>query len=214
MKKKMSLANSALIIVDVQNDFCPGGTLAVPHGDEVIAPLNKMIERFHAEEKLIIATRDWHRKENTIHFKKWPVHCTRHSKGAEFHKALALPLGTVIASKGFRENEDAYSAFEGFVVEVHDDADGGWYEETPIALTDYLHTHKIKTLYVGGLATDYCIKATVLDGLKLKFKVYLLEDACRAVNIKPDDGKNAINEMKKAKAKITSTEEVLDICIQ
>ena len=214
--KKTSLAKSALIIVDVQNDFCPGGSLAVPHGNDVIAPLNRLMKKFRENDSLIVATRDWH-QEKTTHFEKWPSHCVRYTDGAKFHKNLELPIEAGIASKGFRKNEDAYSGFEGFVVTHHDDPDGSWHEERPETLENFLKKyHKIKTLYIGGLATDYCVKATVIDALRLGFKVFLLEDAVRAVNIKPDDGAEAIAEMQKVGEKagknrfvLISTKEVL-----
>lgn len=209
--KKISLAKSALIVVDVQNDFCPGGSLAVPDGDKVIEPLNRMIRRFRNDGKLIIATRDWHPKK-TNHFKDfgglWPKHCMRGTFGARLHQDLDIDVyadSTIIVSKGMGENENAYSGFDGFEIT-------GWHTPMPKLLKE----NKIKTLYIGGLATDYCVKATVLDALKLGFKVYLLEDACRAVNIKPTDGAGAIKEMKaagkkagKGKFVITTTKEAL-----
>lgn len=220
--KKIGLEKSALVIVDVQNDFCPGGSLAVPHGDEVIEPLNKNIALFKSKELATFATRDWH-PENTNHFKKnggiWPDHCVQNTKGAEFHKDLVLPLGTFIVSKGMEieESAKAYSGFGGVAIKPIYDPLCGWVDMgMAYGLEASLWRIGINALFIGGLATDYCVKATALDALKLGFKVYLLEDACRAVNLKPTDGADAIKEMieagKKAgrgKFKITTTKEVL-----
>lgn len=215
IKEMAKLEKAALLIIDVQNDFCPGGALAVPHGDEVVALLNRIIKRFRKNGDLIIATRDWH-QEKTTHFKKWPPHCVMYTPGANFHKKLELPIYTVVVSKGFGPDEDAYSGFEGFAVSPNYSPESGWSEENHPTLERFLRETDIKTLYIGGLATDYCVKATVLDALKLGFKVYLLEDACRAVNLKPTDEADAIAEMKAAgkkagegKFKITTTKEVL-----
>ncbi|MDO8523324.1 MAG: isochorismatase family protein [bacterium] len=213
--KKVDLTKSALIIVDVQNDFCPGGSLAVPHGDEVVAPLNQMIGLFAKNDCPVFASRDWH-PTNTKHFAafggKWPSHCVKHTVGADFHKDLELRLNTFVVSKGMSENEDekSYSAFGGVAIEPVYDL--GWAEIIGYFPRNLLKDMNIKNLFVGGLATDYCVKATVLDALKLGFKVYLLEDACRAVNIKPTDGADAIAEMKKIGKEnfvLTSAREVL-----
>lgn len=220
--KKLGLEKSALIVVDVQNDFCPGGSLAVPHGDEVVEPLNLMIDVFVKNNRPIFASRDWH-PENTKHFKTnggiWPPHCVMHTDGAKFHKNLLLPFSISIISKGMGTDEDmaSYSAFGGIAVSTHFDPLSGWIDlgnQNPLVIE--LGWMGIKKLYVCGLATDYCVKATVIDALKLGFKVYLLKDACRAVNLKPTDGADAIAEMietgKKAgrgKFKITTTKEVV-----
>jgi nicotinamidase/pyrazinamidase len=207
--KKEVMKNSALIIVDVQNDFCPGGTLAVPHGDEVIAPLNLIARYFYTNDLLRIVSRDWH-PYKTDHFKifggLWPVHCVKNTTGAEFHNNLAPQDGAWIASKGTERNDNAYSVFDSSEFRVFDNiADPVWQQECAA----FLFEEEIKTLYIGGLATDYCVKATVLDALKLGFKVSLLEDACRAVNMMPNDGKDAIAVMQQAGVVINSVKEVL-----
>jgi nicotinamidase/pyrazinamidase len=180
----------ALIIVDPQNDFCPGGALAVAGGDEVMEPLNRYIDSFVRDGRPIFATRDWH-PAKTSHFKDyggpWPVHCVQNTRGAEFHPALRLPPSCVVVSGGMAADEDGYS---GFVA-----ADG---RGTPLA--DLLRRQGIERIFVGGLATDYCVKHTVLDGLKLGFGVVLLRDAVRAVNLQPNDGAEAIAEMLRAGA--------------
>jgi nicotinamidase/pyrazinamidase len=183
-------AKDALIIVDVQNDFCPGGALAVSGGDEVVAVLNRVIERFAEAGLPIFATRDWHPK-NTSHFKThgglWPAHCIQGTKGAEFHAELKLGNDAVVVSKGMAPDEDSYSGFQAT------DASG-----TPLA--ELLRLKEVGRILVGGLATDYCVKHTVLDGLAEGFEVVLLADAIRAVNLKPDDGESAIDEMVRAGA--------------
>lgn len=179
-----------LVIVDVQNDFCPGGALAVSEGDLVVPVLNRYIKRFEEAKLPVIATRDWH-PERTSHFNTcggvWPPHCVRGTRGAEFHPGLALPKNAVIVSKGMGVDEDSYSGFQGA------DASGA-------PLADLLRQWGTKRLFVGGLATDYCVKQTVLDGLKEGFEVVLLEDAIRGVDLKPGDSGRAIAEMLRAGA--------------
>lgn len=190
--------NEALLIVDVQNDFCPGGALAVTEGDHVVPVLNQYIEYFHAKNMPIFASRDWH-PLRTKHFKKyggpWPVHCVQSTSGAQFHPHLKLPPETIILSKGMDPGEDSYSAFQGF------DSRGN-------SFLDILKKKKIKNLYVGGLATDYCVKSSVLDARKFGFKVYLLMDAIRGVNLKPEDSEQAILEMISAGAKKITMENI------
>ena len=180
----------ALIVVDVQNDFCPGGKLAVAHGDEVVAPLNELIDEFLERGDPVYKSRDWHPPE-TKHFKAyggtWPPHCVQNTKGAEFHPHLKDDPRIRVISKGLGDT-DCYSAFD----------------ETDLAAQ--LRDEGVKELLVGGLATDYCVKATVLAGLKQGFKVKALENAMRAVNLKPDDGERAIEEMRAAGAEIVTTD--------
>lgn len=188
----------ALIVVDAQNDFCPGGSLAVKHGDEVVGPLNRMLAYAKKNNWILTASRDWHPKK-TNHFSKyggqWPVHCVRGTNGAKFHPALKVTKDIMVFSKGTQKDQDAYSAFDG-------------HSDSGEALADYLKSYGVDEVYVGGLATDYCVKATVLGAIKEGFKAYLLLDASRAVNIKPDDEKKAIAEMKKVGAILTTAREV------
>jgi len=201
MKKgKVKTEKAALIIVDVQNDFCPGGSLPVPDGDKVVEPLNKVVQLFESEGLPIFATCDWH-PERTRHFAayggKWPPHCIKNTTGAKFHKDLDIDSAEILLKgTGEDENEKSYSGFGGTNFAGR-------------SLDYLLNVEDARKLFIGGLATDYCVKATVLDALKLGFEVYLLKDACRAVNIKPDDGKKAIAEMKKAGAVIASVKKVL-----
>lgn len=180
----------ALLVVDVQNDFCPGGSLAVAHGDEVVAPLNKLIEEFLERGEPVFKSRDWH-PEKTKHFTAyggtWPVHCVQNTKGAEFHPELKDDIHIRTISKGLGD-EDSYSAFDG----------------TDLALQ--LQRLGVEELWIGGLATDYCVKNSVLDALKEGFHVKALTDAMRAVELQPGDGERAIKEMRAAGAEIVSTQ--------
>ena len=176
---------AALVIVDVQNDFCPGGSLAVADGDEVVAVLNRHIEKFDRAGLPIFATRDWH-PARTRHFNTdggpWPPHCVQGTEGGKFHPGLALPPSAIVVSKGMSFAADSYSGFE-----ATDAAGAG--------LAERLRGLGVERIFVGGLATDYCVKFTVLDGLKEGFKVTLLEDAVRGVNLHPGDSAQAIEEM-------------------
>ncbi len=170
----------ALIVVDLQNDFCPGGALAVPEGDKIVPVLNAYIERFSNSKSIIVATRDWH-PENHISFAEqggiWPKHCVQNTKGAEFHPDLKLPSDSIIVSKATEPDKEAYSGFDG------------------TNLDKLLKGKGVTRLFVGGLATDYCVRATVLDALRLGFCVFLLLDAIKGVNVQPEDSERAIVEM-------------------
>lgn len=187
-------SKDALVIVDVQNDFCPGGALPVADGDKVVPALNRYIERFQQAQMPIFATRDWH-PEKTKHFKAygglWPPHCIQETKGAEFRSDLQLPGNAVIVSAGMAPDEEGYSAFDGR-------------DDRGLGLAELLRGRGVKRLFVGGLATDYCVKHTVLGGLKERFKVVLLEDAIRGVDLQPGDSERAIAEMIRAGAEKSS----------
>jgi len=189
----MTTPKRALIVVDVQNDFCPGGTLAVPHGDDVVELLNRLIDEFLDRGEPVYKSRDWHpptTKHFAAHGGDWPVHCVQNTKGAEFHPALRNDPRINVISKGLGDT-NCYSAFD----------------ETN--LLDQLHQQNVEEVVVGGLATDYCVKSTVLDALKNGFKVKALENAMRAVDVQPGDGDRAIEEMRAAGAVILSTEDRL-----
>jgi nicotinamidase/pyrazinamidase len=190
---------SALIIVDVQNDFCPGGALAVKNGDDVVTALNRYIARFKAAGLPIFATRDWH-PAKTTHFKEyggpWPAHCVQGTQGAAFHADLRLADDMVVVSKGTAVDEDAYSGFQGR-------------NQMGVPLADLLSAQGIERIFIGGLATDYCVKATALDGLKHGFQVVLLSDAIRGVNLSPDDSALALVAMAKAGADSLASSEAL-----
>lgn len=199
----------ALIIVDIQKDFCQGGALEIKNADEIIPVANKLIEKFQKENNLIIATKDWHPKThksfainssgkigecgilNGVEQILWPIHCVQNESGSDFHEKL-LPIKNIVY-KGTNEEVDSYSGF----------FDNGKLHKTE--LDNILKNNKIDTLYILGLATDYCVKFTVINALELGYQVYLIEDGCRGVNLNPEDSKLAIDEMKKKGAYIISS---------
>jgi nicotinamidase/pyrazinamidase len=189
---------SALLVVDVQLDFCPGGALPVPAGDTIIPLLNKYMKLFAGHNLPVFASRDWHAGQTT-HFKEfggtWPRHCVQDTKGAQFHPVLAVPESAIILSKGMSAEGDSYSAFQ--AVDDHN-----------AAFDALLRQHGIKSLYIGGLATDYCVTWTVLDGLKYGYKVTLLLDAIKGVNVRPTDAEVAIEEMVRLGAQKTTFEQL------
>lgn len=170
----------ALLIVDVQNDFLPGGALAVPDGDAVIAPLNEWIARFSQQGLPVFATRDWHPPEHCSFRDQggpWPPHCVAGSPGAEFAAKLQLPPDARIISKAVTAREEAYSGFQG------------------TALGAQLKKSGCARVIIGGLATDYCVQATALDARAAGFEVLVLRDAVRAVDVSAGDGERALREM-------------------
>lgn len=184
------MSKRALLIVDVQNDFCPGGALPVPNGDEIVPVVNMLIAIAKDEKIPIFASRDWH-PQNHCSFKKqggpWPPHCVQSTVGAELHPELRLPLGRfTLISKGIEPNKDSYSAFG------------------DTELLEELKKRNIKELWICGLATDYCVKATALDAKKLGFDVVVIENACAAVKMNPGDEIEALNEMLDAGIEITN----------
>jgi nicotinamidase/pyrazinamidase len=183
---------SALLVVDVQYDFCPGGSLGVSGGDEVVTVLNEYIEAFQTAGRPILASRDWH-PQRTTHFKQfggvWPTHCVQGSHGAEFHADLKLPSEAIVVSKGMGENEDNYSALEAR-------------DERGRPVIDILTDLGIRQLYLGGLATDYCVRYSALDARKAGLDVVVLRDAIRGVDLQPGDSDRAIEEMAAAGAEI------------
>ncbi len=198
----------ALILVDIQNDFVKGGALAVPDGDAVVSVANKQSKNYD----LVVLTQDWHPEDHGSFASNhkghkvydqielgglpqtlWPDHCIQDTKGAEFHPKLIVPKSVVIIQKGTDRKIDSYS---GFFDNGHKKATG---------LNSILTEKEIKEVYIMGLATDYCVKFTALDAIKLGYRVYLIKDGCRAVNINPDDSDKAIEEMKKAGVVITET---------
>jgi nicotinamidase/pyrazinamidase len=173
-------AGDALVVVDVQNDFLPGGALAVPRGDEVIEPLNRCLAEALAHGLPLFATRDWHPADHGS-FRAfggpWPPHCVQGTAGADFAAGLRLPPPTVVISKGAARDRDAYSGFEG------------------TDLDERLRAAGVRRVVIGGLATDYCVVQTVKDALARGYAVVLLADAIRAVNVAPEDGRRAEEEM-------------------
>ncbi|MEN6372007.1 MAG: isochorismatase family protein [Armatimonadota bacterium] len=192
------MADKALVIIDVQKCFLPGGSLAVAEGDNVVSPLNRYIELFRDQGLPIYATRDWH-PNVTIHFKAygglWPPHCIQNTPEAEFAPGLELPENVEIISAGIGPDEEGYSGFEGFTKEGQ-------------SFMDSLQAHGIRHLYVGGIATDYCVRYTVLDALRRGFRVTVLTDAIRGVDLEPGDSQRAIDEMVQNGAKTFEIEDV------
>ena len=199
-----------LLIVDVQNDFCPGGALAVPNGDQIIPVINLLVDRFD----IVLQTQDWHPAGHSSFASQyadkseydtvkmpygdqvlWPDHCVQGSPGAEFHPDLKTETSQMIIRKGFRPAVDSYSAF---------------YENdhsTPTGLKGFLEERNVDTLYVTGLATDFCVKWTVLDGLKNRFEVYVVEDATMGIDI-GDSVSQAWQEMEQAGAKRIASQQI------
>jgi nicotinamidase/pyrazinamidase len=185
--------SDALIIVDVQKDFLTGGALAVPRGDEVVPVLNGYIALFQDRGLPIIATRDWHPPDHCSFAAQggpWPSHCVVGTPGAQFAPLLALPCDVMVISKDTKKQQNTYSGFES--------AD----------LAERLHSLGSQRLFIGGLATDYCVLNTIRDALELDFAVCLLVDAIRAVNVKPDDGSRAEEEMQRLGALSVTLDQV------
>ena len=189
----------ALVLVDIQNDFLPGGALAVPNGDEVIAVANDEQSRFD----LIVATQDWHPADHQSfaanHIGKqigdwvtvnevtqilWPVHCVQETRGAEFPAVLHRERWARVFQKGVDRKIDSYSGF----------FDNRRVKDT--GLGNYLLQQGVESLFVLGLATDYCVKHTALDAVSLGFRTHLVLEGCRGVNLEPDDSQRALEEMK------------------
>ena len=184
----------ALLIIDIQNDFLPGGSLAVPGGEQVIPVINRCIEKFDALGNPLFLTSDWHPGDHSSFIDQggpWPAHCVAGSHGAEFSPELRLPENFEIFSTGFRRECAGYSGFE----------------ETE--LLDKLESSGIRRLFVAGLATDYCVLHTVLDALRYGFQVYLLQDAVRAVNLQAGDGGKALQSMRENGAEMISSDMIL-----
>ena len=180
-------AGDGLLVADVQNDFCPGGALAVAEGDQVVPVLNGWIERAVEAGIPVFASRDWHPAGHASFQDQgglWPAHCVQGSVGAQFHPGLRLPVGVRIVDKGWRLERDAYSPFE----------------ETDLGR--YLREHDVRRLYIGGLALDYCVKAAALDARDMGLEVVVIEDAVRAVNVKPGDGRRALEELAAADVRL------------
>ncbi|MDP6823775.1 MAG: nicotinamidase [Dehalococcoidia bacterium] len=187
-------AQDALVIVDVQNDFCPGGALPVSTGDQVARTMTGVAAAFTQRGARVYATQDWHPAGHSSFVKSggpWPPHCVQGSRGAELHPDLHLPDGYVNIKKGSDPEVDAYSGFL--------DSD----------LEEQLKAAGVTRVFVGGLATDYCVLNTVLDARRIGFETYLLTDAIGAVDVEAGDGERAIKQMVGAGATATTVEEVV-----
>jgi nicotinamidase/pyrazinamidase len=203
---------NCLLVVDIQNDFLPGGTLAVPEGDAVIPVINRLQDRFD----LVLATQDWHPPDHGSFAAShpgqkvgdvieldgvpqilWPVHCVQNSPGAQFSTALDTTRLARVFRKGIDRKIDSYSTF-------FDNA-----KRRSTGLADYLREQNVQEIFICGLATDYCVRFSALDALELSFPITVIEDACRGVNLQPDDSVNALRELRKAGAKIQNSSELL-----
>jgi nicotinamidase/pyrazinamidase len=180
----------ALLIIDFQNDFTPGGALAVPGGDEIAGPIKDVAPAFD----FIAATRDWHPLDHASFETEggpWPVHCVQGSPGAELHPAMANIRVDALVDVGRDRNDEGYSGFE------------------KSDLARILRDAGVEEVYVCGLATDYCVRASTIDACREGFDVTVLEDAVRAVDVQPGDGDRALAEMGEAGARIATSDEVL-----
>ena len=169
-----------LLVTDIQNDFLPGGALAVAGGDEVVPVLNRYVDAFQSQGLPVYATRDWHPLRHCSFYAQggpWPVHCVAGTHGADFAAALTLPPNTTVISKATSRDREAYSSFQGTDLDSH------------------LREAGIRRLFIGGLTTDYCVLNTVRDARRLGYEVFVLADAIRAVDVRSGDGQRAEAEM-------------------
>jgi nicotinamidase/pyrazinamidase len=184
----------ALLVVDVQNDFLPGGALGVERGDEIIAPINRLIDRWTAAGLPVLLTRDWHPAGHcsfTGRGGPWPVHCVAGSPGARFAESLHVTRNARIISKATQPDEEAYSAFHG------------------TGLADELRDAGIERVFIAGLATDYCVRESTADARRDRFGVAVIADAVRAVDVTPGDGDRALLEMAGAGAEMITSGDLL-----
>lgn len=188
-------SGDALLLVDVQQDFLPGGHLGVPDGDQVVAPLNRALALFDSLGLTVVASRDWH-PLNHCSFEPqggpWPPHCVQHTHGADWAPGLHLPDRTMVILKGDLPTQEAYSGFQG------------------TDLADRLDEAGVRRLFIGGLATDYCVLHSVLDACAQHYQVLVFEDAIRAVDASPGDGDRAIARMHDAGARMIRLQDLID----
>ena len=182
---EVDFKKAALIIIDIQNDFCPGGALAVEYGDTVIEPLNTIAHLFTRNSGLVVATQDWHPLGH-VSFKEWPAHCVQGTRGADFHKNLDLKPINLIIRKGFRSELDSYSVF------FEND------RETPTGLDGFFKSFHIETLILGGLATDYCVLYSALDASFLGYKTFVVNDAIKGINVPKGSIDKAVLQLNEA----------------
>ena len=180
----------ALLIVDLQNDFCQGGTLATPDGDKIVPVVNLLLEQF----SLVVASKDWH-PEKTMHFENWPPHCIQNTEGAAFHPDLDTAKIHKIFLKGTGIKDDGYSAFEA----------------TNENLAEFLKNQGVEELFIAGLTTEYCVKNTVLDAIKKGFDTKVIKDAVEGVKANTGDEDTAYAEMKKNGAGIITSKDIFQL---
>jgi len=180
----------ALIVTDIQNDFLPGGTLAVPDADQVILPLNQAVQAFASQGLPVFATRDWHPENHCSFYQQggpWPPHCVAGTFGAEFSSVLLLPSDVELVSKATQPDQEAYSSFRG------------------TDLDERLRARGVTRIIIGGLTTEYCVLNTVRDAVQRGYKVVVLMDTVRAVDVHPEDGSTALAEMQKLGATLITS---------
>ncbi len=180
----------ALLIIDFQNDFTSGGALEVPGGDEIADPVRKLADHFD----LVFATRDWHPPDHASFETEggpWPVHCVRDTPGAQFHPAMDDVKVDAVVDVGREREDEGYSGFE------------------KSDLAQILRDHDVHEVYVCGLATDYCVRATAIDACAEGFDVTVVEDAVRAVEVNEGDAERAFRDMRQAGARVATSDEVL-----
>ena len=213
---KLDFKHAALVIIDVQNDFCPGGTLAVKNGDDVVKPLNYLSSLFSSRSGRVIATQDWH-PEGHVSFASsyegskpgdvidlpdvkgqvlWPDHCVSGSEGAGFNRDLNLKPISLVIRKGINSSLDSYSAF------FEND------RKSPTGLDGFLKALSIDTIVLGGLALDYCVLYSALDAVKLGYKTIIAEDSVRAVDFPAGSEKEAIKLLKEAGVILVTSGEI------
>ncbi len=185
------MSKRALVVVDVQRDFCAGGALAVPDGEAVVAPINALIQKFEAEGSPVFLTRDWHPPDHSSFTEQgglWPPHCVADTEGAAFHPDLVVNENLTVISKAIQREGDAYSGFEG------------------TDLGQRLQAAGVTEVFVCGLATDYCVKATALDALRAGLATTALTDCMRGVDVQPGDSQRALDELSAAGAEFADSE--------
>jgi nicotinamidase/pyrazinamidase len=191
---KTNFDKAALILVDIQNDFCPGGALAVRDGDQVVPVANALTPKF----PVVVATFDWHPSDHCSFLAQggpWPPHCVQGTFGAELHPKLKPTGITLTVRKAFTPEADAYSEFSGV-------------DEAGQDLHELLRQQGVRKIFLVGVATDYCVRATALDGVRLGYEVCVVTDGVRAVNVKPDDGARALKEMERAGVQLITSQQV------
>ena len=180
----------ALLVIDFQNDFCPGGALAVAGGDEIAGPVGRLAD----DLGLVFATRDWHPADHAS-FKTeggpWPVHCVQGSRGADLHASMDAVRIDAIVDVGRERDDEGYSGFE------------------KSELADLMRAREVDEVYVCGLATDYCVRASAIDACREGFDVTVVTDAIRAVEVEPGDGERALAEMREAGARLATSAELV-----
>lgn len=193
---------SALVVVDLQNDFCPGGALAVPDGDAIVPLVQKLADEFASRSYPLAFTRDAH-PPNHISFAArggpWPPHCIPGTRGYALHPDLKVPSPAVTVLKGYDPDHDAYSGFDGVLATP---------QGTPgtVTLHEWLQAYGVTTVYVAGLATDYCVHATARDALRLGYSTVVVTNAVRGVNLNPEDSANALADLVRQGAQLATVD--------